>query len=217
MTTKMEERYEGQFLDALDLPEGREVAVTIEGVVDPFVEKDAAGKIIKNAILAFKGKTKRLGLNKTNFKNLKAQFGKESKDWLGKQIKLQRRYLDAAHGFGVNNTLAIRIIPPVGTPILRSAANFMGQPHPYGQPAAKPHRENKPTQPPAQDPAPDPPALSAEDKATLKEWVDIVSALQSEAECQQLRADLATCPAGILSHVERALRFTESRLQGAAT
>ena len=133
MSSKMEDRYEGAFLDALDLPEGIEAPVTVESIAEPFMEKDSAGKVIKSAILAFKDKKKRLVLNKTNFRNLKAMFGKNPGDWIGKQIKIQRRYLDAAHGFGVNNTLCIRIIPPTGTPILSSAARFMGSPEPYGQ------------------------------------------------------------------------------------
>jgi hypothetical protein len=152
MNDKMAERYEGAFLDALDLPECVEVSVTIESIVEPFAEKDAAGKPIKSAILAFKGKHKRLVLNKTNFKNLKAMFGRSPDDWIGKAIKIQRRYLDAAHGFGVNNTLAIRIIPPVGTPILKSAANFMGSSTPCG---SRPTKKQQPERQPGDEPEDD--------------------------------------------------------------
>jgi len=145
MTDRMAERYEGHFLDALDLPEGTLVPVTIEGMVEPLAERDASGKVIKSAILSFAGKEKRLILNKTNYKNLKAMFGKSPQDWIGKPIHIQRRYLDAAHAFGIDNTMAIRIIPPKGTPILKSAANYMGQALPYGATAKpKPAEEPEP-------------------------------------------------------------------------
>jgi hypothetical protein len=143
MTSKIEDRYEGAFLDALDLPEGTLVPVVIESVADPYSEKDTRGKVIDHAVLTFKGKQKRLILNKTNFKNLKAMFGKSPSAWIGKTINIQRRYLRAAQGFGTENCLAIRIVPPVGTPILKSAANFMGSPHPYGD-TPKPQRQREP-------------------------------------------------------------------------
>lgn len=175
MTNALEERYEGNFLDALDLPEGKLVAVVIEAVAEPNTERDSAKKPIKNAILSFKGKSKRLVINKTNYKNLKAMFGRDPEAWLGKTVNIQRRYLDGAHGFGVNNTLCIRIVPPVGTPILKSAANFMGQPHPYGD---VPQQQVMPAQEKLKQPAPDPPAETPTDKV-LREWLTAVEALKS--------------------------------------
>lgn len=130
-TNTFEAQYEGNFLDALDLPPGEDVRVTIESIAEPGTEKDAAKKVIKQGILSFKDKHKRLILNKTNYRNLKAMFGRNTADWIGKQIVIQRRYLEAARAFGIHNTLCIRIVPPVGTPILRSAAMFMGSPTPY--------------------------------------------------------------------------------------
>lgn len=129
--SKMSDRYEGDFLDALDLPEGVLAPVTIESLAEPGTEKDAAGKLIKQAILAFKDKHKRLILNVTNYKNLKAMFKRDTVNWMGKEIMIQRRYLEAKRAFGVHNTMCIRIIPPVGTPILTSAAKFMGSVTPY--------------------------------------------------------------------------------------
>lgn len=133
MTDTLRDRYEGKFLDALDLPEGKLIAVTIEAVVLPGAERDARGKTIDLAILKFQGKEKRLILGKTSYKILKSMFGGDHREWIGKTVNIQRRYLDAAHGFGVQNTLAIRVIPPVGTPVLRSAIAFMGSATPYGQ------------------------------------------------------------------------------------
>lgn len=193
MTNRMEERYEGAFLDALDLPEGKLVPVTIEHIAEPFAEKDSAGKAIKSAILSFKGKTKRLVLNKTNFKNLKAMFGRNPADWIGKTISIQRRYLDAAHGFGQNNTLAIRIIPPPGTPILKSAANFMGSATPYTD-----GRKRQPEPPPDEAPA------------GVREWATAIKVLQSPGAIAEFRASvLPTCPAELMAMVEDILHSHE--------
>lgn len=164
MTNPFEERYEGNFLDALDLPEGELVPVVVESIVEPFAEKDSAGKPIKSAIMAFAGKRKRLIVNVTNWKNMKAQFDKEPKDWIGKTIHIQRRYLDAARGFGINNTLCIRIVPPIGTPILKSAANFMGSPTPYGVTSKSASKKQTPP------PAPIPPAAEKPQYTNLGKW-----------------------------------------------
>ncbi len=203
MTTKMDERYEGHFLDALDLPEGMLVAVVIDSIADPYSEKDATGKPIKAAILVFKKKQKRLILNTTNFKNLKAMFSKDPKDWIGKTINIQRRYLDAAHGFGVNNTLCIRIVPPVGTPILKSAANFMGAPQPYGD---VPKQQTK---------AP-PPSGANGFAGTLSEWKQGIDVMKTLENCAEFRRDhLPTVPTHLVDQVSKALSEREAAIKGA--
>jgi len=129
----MEERYEGHFLEAIDLPEGASCPVTIEAVADPDTETDASGKLIHKALVRFKDKAKRLVLNRTNYRMLKVLLGKNPADWLGKTVHLQRRYLDAAHAFGQKNELCIRVIPPAGTPIPKSVRDFMGSASPQGE------------------------------------------------------------------------------------
>lgn len=127
----MDERYEGHFLEAIDLPEGKLVPVTIEDVALPDTEKDSSGKTIRKAIIGFKGKGKRLILSKTNYRILKHVFGKDTSGWLAKETSLQRRYLDAKHGFGRENEMGIRFIPPVGMPIPKSIFEQMGSATPY--------------------------------------------------------------------------------------
>lgn len=133
MSTTMQERYEGNFLEAADLPEGAVVNAVIEAIVAPDTEKDAAGKPIRKALVQFKGKSKRLVLNKTNYRVLKLLFGVDSQKWIGKEVQLQRRYLDAAQAFGQPNELTIRILPPVGTPLPKSVRVFMGHREPQNQ------------------------------------------------------------------------------------
>jgi hypothetical protein len=207
MTTPMEDRYEGQYLDALDLPENAEVPVVIESVADPKSETDSSGKVIKNAILSFVGKKKRLIINTTNYRNLKSMFGREPKDWIGKTIRIQRRYLDAARGFGVNNTLCIRIIPPIGTSILKSAANYMGSATRYPEAHAKRNKAQA-------EPVPQPASPVSNITKELSHWLTGVAARETVETCQEFRATmLPECPEDIRGHVEEALRKREHELK----
>ena len=128
--SSMEERYEGDFLEAIDLPEGVLVPVVIDKVTPPDTEKDSGGKTIKKAILTFRDKKKRFVLNKTNYRLLKTLLGSDVSKWAGQGVNLQRRYLDAKHAFGQENEMCVRIIPPNGTPIPKSARDYIGTKHP---------------------------------------------------------------------------------------
>jgi len=144
------EQFEGHFFDALDLPKGELVPMVIEAIVKAGVEKDARGKVIDRPIFSFKGQDKRLIVGKTSYKNCKAIFDTpDTTRWISKTVHLQRRYLKAVQAFGQENCPCIRIMPPVGTPILKSAAGWMGSATPHG---------NVP------EPQPDAPVLSPEDQ-----------------------------------------------------
>ncbi len=132
MTSKMESTYEGNFLEGLDLPEGKILSVTIESIAEPGTEKDAAKKLIKRAILSFAGKSKRLILNKTGYRIIKMLHGRDIAGWVGKEIMIQRRYLRENKGLELpHNTVCIRVVPPVGSPIPSKAVRFMGSEKPY--------------------------------------------------------------------------------------
>ncbi len=128
--TDIRDAYEGDFLESVDLPEGKLFEVEIEKIDSPNTVRDASKKLIKKAILRFKGRPKALILSTTNYKVLKAMFGL-SDTWPGKTIRLQRRYLDAKHGFGHHNEMGIRVIPPTGTPLPKKVREFMGSRTPY--------------------------------------------------------------------------------------
>lgn len=203
MSDKMEAQYEGHFIDALDLPEGVLVPVVIESIAEPGSEKDSSGKVIKQAILGFKGKTKRFIMNRTNYRNLKAMFGRDDREWIGKTIHIQRRYLDAAHGFGVQNTLCLRIVPPVGTPILKSAANFMGQPHPYGDVPKQQPKSQPPKKPAPEQKRPEPVEETGVD---LDSWAALIEPLKTLQHVQEFRDQLLpNCPAELRLAVEALL------------
>ena len=136
---KIDERYEGNFLEGADLPEGKLVPVEIEDVLPPNSQRDKQKKLIDKAILKFKGKAKTMIVNSTNYRVLQAMFGKaSSSDWTGQKIKLQRRYLHRSVAFGDHNSPCVRIIPPIGTPLKCGMRRFMGLDKPYPEDADKP-------------------------------------------------------------------------------
>ena len=107
--------------------------MTVESVIAPNTKKDARKKLIDKPILVLKGSTrnKEMIVGKTNYKVLVAMFGKKSSSWVGKEITLAVRYLPKSQGFGQENCPCVRIIPPKGQPIPRSAFQFMGRATPY--------------------------------------------------------------------------------------
>ena len=131
MSKAMEDRYEGNFLEGSDLPEGKRLSITIEEVIPPGTEKDSSGKVILKAIIAFKGAKKRMILGKTSYGVLKVLFGKDETQWIGKQIDLMRRYLPSKFAFGVHNEMCVRVVPPDGTPLPGKVIKYLGRPTPY--------------------------------------------------------------------------------------
>lgn len=66
---------------------GKEVTLTITAVgVTEFKEKD--GYVKKQPALSFQGTDKRLGLNVTNREAIKAAYGPETDNWIGKPLVL---------------------------------------------------------------------------------------------------------------------------------
>ena len=126
-------RYEGDFIESAELmayPAG--VKVTIESVMPPKTKKDKRGKQIQELILVLKGATtqREMIVGKTNFRVLESMYGKQTDKWVGKEITLGVRYLPKEQGFGQHNCPCVRVIPPHGTPIPKSAWNFMGSANP---------------------------------------------------------------------------------------
>lgn len=124
----MQERYEGRFLEAADFPEGQVRHFIVQAVIPPGTEKDAKGKPIKEAILMFTDEPKGLVVNKTNYRVLRLLFG-DSEHWIGKEVRIMRRYLREA--FGIRNEHCLRIVPPKGTPMPGRVMKFMGAAVPY--------------------------------------------------------------------------------------
>ncbi len=109
LDAKMRSVFEGNFLDASDIMRSGNITVEIAGLTAPGDDKDATGKVIDKAIIAFKGAKKRLILNKINSKIIAAMLGAQASKWIGQKITLTVRYLDKA--FGQRDVPVIRIVP----------------------------------------------------------------------------------------------------------
>ena len=109
---QMAGQFDGNFLDAVDLAGKEFVTVTISDVVAPNQEHDAKKKLIDKTIIAFKGKQKRMIVNKTNLKVIKWAHGPKVSAWVDKDIVLTVRYLKEA--FGNKNVPVLRVVPPEG-------------------------------------------------------------------------------------------------------
>lgn len=128
-------RFEGDYVESAELmPFKGGAKVVIESVIPPNTEKDARKKLIDKPIVVIKGgtKNKKMIVGKTNFRVLKSLFGSPSK-WIGKEITIAARYLPKSQGFGQANCPCVRVIPPKGHPIPKSAYDFMGTEFPVGE------------------------------------------------------------------------------------
>lgn len=103
---KVSEMFSG-FLEAEDLPEGKEIPVTIEAI-RPATKKDLGrdGRALENPIVKLKGVKKEWVLNKTNARTIRRAYGNEMTEWIGKEIQI---YRTTCRAFGDNNTPCIRV------------------------------------------------------------------------------------------------------------
>lgn len=123
---KQMQRFEGPYLESSDLLHVSPIQVTIASVIPPKTERSADKKLIDKPILTFDRAKKRLIVNKTNERILKAMFGKHASGWVGKKITLAVRVLDKA--FGHENVPTIRIVPDADTLVPFSVHKHMGRP-----------------------------------------------------------------------------------------
>ena len=116
-----------EYLQAEDLLVNRKYVtakVTISEFIPGGTVRGQDTKLIQNPMVAFQGKAKRLILNKTNQSVLHVMTGlgvESGAQWVGHQIVLHPRIIPG-------NMLAIRIIPPNGTPLRKGVIKHLGEP-----------------------------------------------------------------------------------------
>ena len=88
---KVTEMFGGSFLKADDL-QGKRVTVTIAECKQELLRGEHGEE--EKWILSFKGKEKKLVLNKTNANAIAQQLGDNSDDWYGQEIKLYATMVD---------------------------------------------------------------------------------------------------------------------------
>ena len=189
----MRDRYEGKFLEGADLMTRDSYSLVIASVADPGTVQDSRQQVIEEAVIGFEKATKRLVLGKTNYRILVAQFGSDEKEWVGKTVKLQCRFLDC---FGEVDVPCVRIVPPDGTPVPKGARDFMGSFHPKHGPRVtrsaageqKPVKKRSTKKPP-ENPEPPSTLLNAYEFA-LKQIVDA----QDQESLDQVMVELEPEP-----------------------
>ena len=100
------DQYEGNFLEALLLPQDKPVTVTISGIDPANTIKSADQRVIDKPILHFEGKDRGLVLNKTNARAIARRHGPTMDDWIGKEIQIYQARVDA---FGESGVPAVRV------------------------------------------------------------------------------------------------------------
>ena len=118
----------GNFLAASDLMDSGGVKLTITAVAKKGTEKTADGKTIDKRILSFQETPVRMVIGSTIEKCIAADHGSKTPGWVGKQIRVEVRYLKLA--FGQPNVPTLRVIPV--KPVPMGARKHMGQREPYG-------------------------------------------------------------------------------------
>lgn len=134
-TEKHFERFDttGNYLGSHDLlidGQFRTVELTICGYEPQMTVKRADGQLINKPILSFKGKSKKLILNKTNEGALHFTIGDNRVESLmGRKIRVQARMFK---GMGGNIQIGLRIIPPKGIMLPSKLIERIGVPAEWG-------------------------------------------------------------------------------------
>lgn len=85
--THYKSMYDKDYLGSWELPPGRDITVTIEGVKGGELTA-VGGKKNKKPIISFVGKEKKFVCNVTNAKTIAAMYGNFVEEWKGKRIAL---------------------------------------------------------------------------------------------------------------------------------
>jgi hypothetical protein len=103
---KVSELFSG-FLEAEDLPDGKDIDVVIESVRRAGKDdKGKDGRAMENPIVSLAKVKKEWVLNKTNARAIRRLYGNETDDWAGKPVTIYRTTCAA---FGDPNTPCIRV------------------------------------------------------------------------------------------------------------
>jgi hypothetical protein len=103
--------FKGRFIAAVEIPDGREVTMTIRAVEIVPIE-DERGEIRQRPVVSLAGTDRGWVLNRTNAELVAAMFGAETDDWAGKRVTLRSEVVQ----FGRERVPGIRVC---GSPDLR--------------------------------------------------------------------------------------------------
>lgn len=118
---------------------GKEVTVTIEKVWAGEISGEQ-GRKSKKPFVSFKGKTKKLALNKTNGKTIAQMYGTDTAAWVGKSITIY----PTTTTFGNDTVGCIRVKPVIPRGSTKSAPSPTPAPAADDAPAFDPEQDVQP-------------------------------------------------------------------------
>lgn len=155
--------YPGRFIKSADLNGKGDVTLVLKAITAE--ELDGKSK----AIVSFEGTKKQLVLNRTNAESVKAMFGRETNDWLGKRITVFSAVIKDPFGDGTVGAIRVRGSPDISKPIeatiQRGRKTIKVSVIPTGKSNGKPTPKNGNGQ--AKAAPPEPPPISPEEQAEI--------------------------------------------------
>lgn len=103
--------FDKDYLGSWDLPQGKDVTVTISAVAAGTLD-NGKGKKNKKPIVSFEGKEKKMVFNATNSKAVAGMYGNMTEDWVGKRITIYVTQVDDPFSGGKVDALRVRPTVP---------------------------------------------------------------------------------------------------------
>lgn len=110
MATDYRSLYGKEWVGSWDIPDGKDITVTITDVTGGELTS-VGGRKSKKPVLTLKGTTKKLAINATNGKTIATMYGKHIEGWIGKKITLYKSTTRDPSGDG--ETECVRVRPRV--------------------------------------------------------------------------------------------------------
>jgi hypothetical protein len=105
--------YGKDYVGAWDIPDGKDVTLTITAVKGGELTS-IGGRKSKKPLLSFKGTEKKLALNATNGKTIASMYGKFVEEWVGKKIAIYKSTTRSPEGDGEVDCVRVRPRVPAG-------------------------------------------------------------------------------------------------------
>lgn len=115
MGTDYRSLYGKEWIGAWDIPDGKDVTLTITGVTGGELTS-AGGRKSKKPVLSVRGTPKKLALNATNGKTIASLYGKHIEEWVGKRITIYKSTTRDPSGDGEVECVRVRPKVPAGKP-----------------------------------------------------------------------------------------------------
>lgn len=151
--------FPGRFLKAAEF-KGKDVLVTISAIDLEDLPQEKGGDKAKG-IISFEGKKKKLVLNRTNGECLKAMFGRDTGEWIGKRIVL---FPDVWNG---DPCVRVRGSPDIAADITFELKLPRKRPQPKVMKATGKANGARPPAPQSETPPPPPPDAPETDGAEI--------------------------------------------------